>query len=47
MASLLEIQTNGLEFASAESKYQKVVGNANNYSYYASKCRGEMFVFMQ
>ena len=40
--SLLEIQTIGLEFASAESYYQKVIGTANNYSYYASKCIGEM-----
>ena len=39
------VNTSGLEFASAESYYQKIVGIANNYSHYASKCSGELWCF--
>ena len=39
---ILEINTTGCEFASAESYYKKIVGSANNYSYYALKCKGKL-----
>ena len=37
----LEVNTNGLVFASAESYYKKIVGSAKNYTSYAAKCTGE------
>ena len=38
----VEINTTECEFASAESYYKKIVGSANNYSYYALKCKGKL-----
>ena len=31
-------------FSSANSEYRKIVGSANNFSHYASKCTGELSI---
>ena len=44
LSNPIELATNGTlnEFASATSTYKKIVGNADNYTYYSSRCRGEL-----
>ena len=36
-----EVNTSGLEFTSGNSYYRKIVGSANVFSHYASKCKGK------
>ena len=42
---LTELETTGLEYASVTSYYKKIIGTANNYTYYASKCTGQLSLF--
>ena len=42
---LLEVDENQLEFASATSHYNLLVENdSKNFTYFAPKCKGELFL---